>query len=330
MKSTQKKSWRVQEVLRLLQSKERTIKEICYLLQIDYTPAAHRAILRDLNDLRDQGHEIEPNDKRPLQYKLLASPPPRLQPEEALAVHVALRLLYHHSNNPPRSYLNALEKITAMLPNELRHIARRSMPNNLGSEKKFWEFEKIANSWIERRRIRFNYLALNTTSNQVRQTELEVYFVEVSRSNFEIYVIGRRVNHPPFEVRTFLLSLMQGVTPLNQNYQIPEDFDPQVYLSNAWGVIGDRDPMLVRLRFDAGVKRWLQGRRFPGVLDMSDDEQGNLLVTIQTGKNSKGEPQELIPWIRGWGAKVEVLEPQGLREIWLNDARAVIEKFGGE
>jgi CRISPR-associated endonuclease/helicase Cas3 len=27
------------------------------------------------------------------------------------------------------------------------------------------------------------------------------------------------------------------------------------------------------------------------------------------------QPQEMLPWIRGWGAEVEVLEPAALRQI---------------
>jgi CRISPR-associated endonuclease/helicase Cas3 len=37
----------------------------------------------------------------------------------------------------------------------------------------------------------------------------------------------------------------------------------------------------------------------------------------------------LIPWIRGWGANIEVLEPQILRDRWLSDARDLIKRHGG-
>ena len=170
---------------------------------------------------------------------------------------------------------------------------------------------------------------MNTRSNTSHRVELEVYFVEASRSNFELYVIGRRRNHEPYEVRTYMMRLMKNVTPLNDQYQIPNDFDPQKYLSNAWGVIGDRNPIIVRLEFNKSVKRWLE-RDFPGVLKREDAENGNLILTIQTGANNDSRPVELLAWIRGWGANVEVLEPQSLKDEWLAEAQALIEKFGGE
>lgn len=327
MKATQKKSLRVQEVRELLRSKSRTIEEICERLKVSYNKASHRAILRDLEDLRAQGNSINADNKRPQTYSLIREAPPILRPDEALAAHVALRLLFHHSSNPPQSYKNALEKILLTMPPEMQKIAQLSLPNNQGSDEKYFYFEKIARCWTERRVISFDYLAFSTTSQQPRKNELEIYFVEVSRSNFEIYVIGRRINHPPFEIRTFMLSLMKSITPLDRHYEIPLDFDPRAFLSDAWGVIGNRESMLVRLRFDASVRRWLENRRFPGVIHHQTDENGHYILTIQIGVNNKGEPQELMPFIRGWGAKVEVLEPQGLRQRWLEDAREVVRRY---
>jgi CRISPR-associated endonuclease/helicase Cas3 len=330
LKSTLKKSNRMNEVRDLLLVKPRTIAEICVRLRLEHTPANHKAIERDFRDLRIQGYEIDFQYTRPPTYTLVSQPPPRMKPDEALAAHIALRLLYHHTSNPPHSYKNALEKIAQTMPKELQNTAVHSLAQNKPTDERLSQFEKIARCWAERRAIAFNYLALNTTSNEHRRVEIEPYFVEISRSNFEIYVIGRRINHPPFEIRTFLLSLMQGITPLNTSYEIPADFDPQQFLSNAWGVIGDRNPIIVRLKFNATVRRWLEKRRLPGVIHSCDDEQNNLILTIQTGANNKGEPQELIPFIRGWGANVEVLEPLSLRQQWIKDARAVVERFGCE
>jgi CRISPR-associated endonuclease/helicase Cas3 len=40
------------------------------------------------------------------------------------------------------------------------------------------------------------------------------------------------------------------------------------------------------------------------------------------------EPQEMLPWIRGWGADVEVVEPEGLRESLTGEARRLAETYG--
>jgi predicted DNA-binding transcriptional regulator YafY len=328
VKATQKKSARLNTVLELLQVKERSIEEICWHLKLPHNEANHRKILRDFADLRELENEIEPDNKRPQKYTLKQKAPIALKADEALAIHIALRLFYHHTKNPPRSYLNALQKITPQMPPELRHIAQMSLPSLRMSDEKLSEFEKIANCWTTRQTIAFDYLAFSSTSQKIRRNELEIYFVEVSRSNFEIYVIGKRVNFEPHEVRTFKLSQMKAVTSLDKHYDIPEDFDPQRFLSNAWGVIGDSaDSMLVRLKFDPSVSRYVRDGRFPGVQSILEDTDGGLVLTIKAGKNNFGEPQELMPFIRGWGSLVQVLEPLEVRQKWLAEARMILERY---
>jgi len=39
------------------------------------------------------------------------------------------------------------------------------------------------------------------------------------------------------------------------------------------------------------------------------------------------EPQEMLPWIRGWGADAEVLAPLELRERMMGEARAMAEVY---
>jgi predicted DNA-binding transcriptional regulator YafY len=326
---TRKKAGRLNEVLALLKIKPRTVKDLCDQLDLPYEHAGRRAVLRDLSDLRREGYRIEPNHEKRPKYKLLSSPPSRLNVTEALAAHVALRLMYHHTPQAPRSYLKALDKIEQFMSPEMRTISGHSILTELREDRIFEPFDKIANAWHEREVITFEYLSMNSKSGEWRRVELETYFVEVSRSNFEIYVIGKRCNFEPCIVRTFLMREMRGVTSLKRHYTIPEDFDPKKFLSNAWGVIGDYNPVTVRLKFDASVRRWLEKRKLPGVVHQETTAEGDLILMIQTGTNNDGKPQELMPFIRGWGANVEVLEPQQVREDWLREARAVIEKFGG-
>ena len=328
-KSTWKKANRLVEVLRLLREKDRTIEELCLRIYSEHNPINHRKILRDIKDLIAQEHTITPNQDRQPKYRLVKSPTPTMRPSEALAAHVALRLLYHHTPNPPPSYLNALEKIALTMPEDMQTIAGHSLRGTATKDRRFDPFETIATCWTERRVIAFQHLAMTTTSNEVHRVELEVYFVEASRSNFELYVIGRRRNHPPFEIRTFMMRQMKNVVGLIDRYTIPKDFNPQQYLSNAWGVIGDRNPIIVQLKFNASVRRWLE-RDFPGVTKREDDEHGNLILTIRTGANNEGRPVELIPWIRGWGSNCQVLKPKSLQAEWLEDARELMRKFGGK
>jgi CRISPR-associated endonuclease/helicase Cas3 len=36
----------------------------------------------------------------------------------------------------------------------------------------------------------------------------------------------------------------------------------------------------------------------------------------------------MVPWVRGWGADVEVLEPKEFRETMIGEAKALAEQYG--
>jgi hypothetical protein len=40
------------------------------------------------------------------------------------------------------------------------------------------------------------------------------------------------------------------------------------------------------------------------------------------------EWQEIVPWVRQWGAAVEVVEPKELREELMGEAKAMAERYG--
>ncbi len=40
------------------------------------------------------------------------------------------------------------------------------------------------------------------------------------------------------------------------------------------------------------------------------------------------EVQEMVPWIRGWGADVEVLVPVELRETLMGETKKMAEQYG--
>jgi predicted DNA-binding transcriptional regulator YafY len=110
-------------------------------------------------------------------------------------------------------------------------------------------------------------------------------------------------------VRTFKIERIERAELLDEAYDLPPDLDLESLLKNAWGIwFTERDPVEVALRFHPRVARRVAETRWhpsERVIEMSD---GGLLWRAQVA-----EPQEMLPWIRGWGADVEVLEPESLR-----------------
>lgn len=316
-----KKSNRMGEILELLKDgRARSVQELSRRFGVP-----PRSIQRDLKDLSKR-HSIQATDEPIPRYSVPITAS-SLTPVEALAAHAALRLLYHHNPDRPRSFQRALEKLASSLPQSVRHIAQHSVQIDEAPRSDDRALELVARAWVEQRVIAFDYIVPGG-SGKPRRNELEVLFVEVSRSNLELYVIGRRRNWQP-AIRTYRLALIENIVMLDESYMPEASFDPRRFLSNAWGVIGDANPITVKLRFNASVRAWLDPKRYPGVIERQGLADGDVILTIRTGTNSDGWPTELISWIRGWGPNVEVLEPARLRERWLSDAREVLYLYGG-
>jgi CRISPR-associated endonuclease/helicase Cas3 len=56
---------------------------------------------------------------------------------------------------------------------------------------------------------------------------------------------------------------------------------------------------------------------------LEDRPDGQLLF-----RASVAEPLEMYPWIRGWGADVEILEPKELRERFRQEVERMRKNYG--
>lgn len=258
----------------------------------------------------------------------------RLNTIESLVTHAALRMLAHHSPGYNSAYQGALRKLAKNLPEPLRKIAidstealkqRPASPN--GSN-----LERIAEAWLGRNPIAFNYKLPN---DRVIKVELEVYFVEISRANMAVYIIGRdllygKAIHYLDNLKAYKLDRITGAVSLEDStYTIPEDFEPHEYLSSAWGIVTSPNPITVKLKFSPAAAYRIKEGGYPNFKKVEQLEDGYILVEIEIGIDDQGFPLELLPWIQSWGPRVEVLEPQHLRERWLEEAQALVEQYGG-
>lgn len=319
MRSTHhKKSLRLTQARDLLQAKPYTASDLAKVLNVD-----KRTALRYLEDL---GAVDVSNGGKP-QYQLLEEK--ELSAVEALVIHTALRLLYHHSPGYNPVYFSALHKLARRLLEPAQSIALKST-EDLGKRKyATWgegeALAQVAEAWFKRRVLKFDYLSASG-SGQPRPNVLEVYFIEVARTNLAVYVIGyERDFHKA--LRTYKLSRMRNLCFASEEgaYTIPASFDPRAYLSNAWGVIGTSGSKAVevRLRFKKEAAYRIKEGGYPNLQVIRHYPDGGLEVSIVAGTDKENFPLELLSWVQSWGPRVEVLAPESLRRRWLEEARQV-------
>jgi predicted DNA-binding transcriptional regulator YafY len=315
----------LQEICRLLAGKPYTTQQLLLRLQQDEPNLKTRSVQRYLLSLKERG-EVEKNSAvRPPTYTLAQL---SLSPVEALVTHCALRLLYHHTPGYNAVYTKALKKLAEKLPEPAQSIALKSTDEHKNKHLDQGEnLAVVAQGWFNGQRIAFEYLKPGG-SGRPRRNELEVHFIEVNRSNLGLYVIGLETAYHKAP-RTFKLDRMRGVHLIGEPkaYSIAATFDPKIYLSNAWGVVGSSGgkPVEVRLRFGPEEAYRLREAGYPN-FDIRAQPDQSIEVRFTVGTTNDGFPLEVLSWVQSWGSRVEVLEPLALRKRWLEEALAVSQK----
>jgi len=252
----------------------------------------------------------------------------RFSLHEALAVHLASRLLATRTDRQNPHAAAALRKLGAALerlaPRISQHLGQSAdIMDDVNLQRQdpvyLQALEKLTLAWAEQRKTRI-WHRLEAT-DQVYQYTFSPYFIEPYAVGQTTHVIGWR--EPPGAQRTFKIERIERIELLREHYEIPADFDPRSLLADAWGIwYTESEPVEVKLRFHPGVARRVSETRWHRSQIIETQPDGSLLW-----RASVAEPHEMMSWIRGWGADVEVLAPEGLREELLLTVEQLGEQY---
>jgi len=247
---------------------------------------------------------------------------------EAMAVHLAARLLATRMDERNPHAASALRKLGHALrflaPLISRHLllsaevmedqARRQDPVFIDV------LEILTRAWSQGRKVKVWHW--HEKSNRVYEYLLSPYFLEPYAVGHTIHVIGFR--EPPGAVRTLKVERIRRAEITAEPYTIPEDFDPRNLLRDAWGIwYTEGEPVEIVLKFHPRVVHRVRETRWHPSEHVEEQPDGSLIWQAQVA-----EPQEMLPWIRGWGADVEVLAPEELREWMMGEAKLLAEMYG--
>ena len=247
---------------------------------------------------------------------------------EAMALHLAARMMVArtdrhnpHAASALRKLGVALERLAPLIGDHLKRSAdvmdeetRRHDPLYLQV------LETLTRAWSERRKVRVWHQHEET--RRVYEYVFAPYFIEPYPVGQTAHVIGWR--EPPGALRTFKIERIRRIEKLDESYEIAPDFDPRRLLADAWGIwYTEAEPVEVVLRFHPRVAHRVRETRWHRSEQVEEQPDGSLLWRARIA-----EPQEMLPWIRGWGADVEVVAPRELREEMMGEAKAMAELYG--
>lgn len=248
-----------------------------------------------------------------------------LSPEEAVTLYLGARLLVKQQDKRNEPAETALLKLASVLKADAgvggeieqaaRELAQRPVQENYQPI-----FREIVLGYIYRKKVEITYQPLNFS--KPFQTIFSIYLLEPSPIGFATYMIGHSsiVN----EMRAYKLERVVSARIIKDDYSIPADFPGLEILRNAWNIIAGEETSRVVLRFSERVKTRVLETRWHSSQQTRDDleKPSFLLWEVQVA-----DTLDLLPWIRGWGADCEVLEPKALREALTREAQSLAELY---
>lgn len=250
-------------------------------------------------------------------------PPLQLTVPEGIVLFLASRLIAQWSDESDQAVISAFTKIASELPQPIsRHVTATMLAvGELDSNEPFTAiFNSVARGWAEGRVVELTY---QPGSGEPRQTRFRPYFLEPFAAGRSIYLIGH--DETAGAMRTYKIERISQAILTVDRYEIPEDFDPDQFLANSWGIwsTDTTPPVDVRLRFDAGVARRVRETTWHRSQVLTDLPDGGVELTVRVAGIV-----EIRPWILSWGDQVEVLEPPDLREAVATAARGLTTRYG--
>jgi proteasome accessory factor B len=282
-----------------------------------------RTIYRDLSLLEQVGLPIYQRDGRYFinhDYYLATL---RLNINEAVALFLAARALYRHTDHPNPHIVSALAKLSSILPGPVAsHVAylADSIRGQAVDRGFVAVLESVTRAWSEQRTLKLWYGPPGNSGISVH--EFSTYFLEPAAQG-GLYAVG--FDEAYGRVCAFKLQWVRRVKVLQRRYEIPSEFDPRRYLANAWGLIqGDgEETTRVALVFAPEATALVMERIWHTSQRIETLSDRRCMLDLRVSNW-----QEMIPWILAWGGQVEVLEPQALRDALTTEAARMMEQYG--
>lgn len=282
-----------------------------------------RTVYRDLTLLKNIGLPIFQKDGRYHLNQEYYVATLRLNPHELIALYIGLRGLEHYVEHQNPHVISVLKKIANALPEPVgAHIEYmiETVRGNPVDRAFVTVLDTMTRAWAEQRKVKLWYRAGERMSVTMR--DFAIYFLEPSASG-GLFAVG--FDYMTNRVGSVQLQRIKRVDLLNETYDVPSYFDRKRYLTGGWGMAHGQlqeKTIDIVLSFAADVAPMVREKlKHTGQgVKMTADQR--CVVSMQVA-----DLKELLPWIRSWGTKVEVLEPRALRDAMAEEAARLMALY---
>lgn len=247
----------------------------------------------------------------------------RVSRAEALTLYVAARRLSRSTRLSRKLVQNALDKLALALVQPMTEklvAAAAKSPEHPNAKQHETIVEALLEGWMSGNKIKIRYRGLK--GEQAQNHIIQPYLIEPSPWSDSVYVIARsNAFEDPFP---FKLERIERAFVTGESYEVDTEFTEETLFDYAWGIWNsDKEPQPVRLHFTTPIAvRRVQESVWHPRQETEIQPDGSLIWRADIA-----EPKEMLPWVRGWGEDVTVLEPDWLRDEIEKTTLSLVKRY---
>lgn len=228
---------------------------------------------------------------------------------EALALLAAARTAQAIPGINSAELAAAIARLEALFPAAIGRLVREatdSLPRRAVKTHRQTMLALLHRGLAERRQVRIVY-ATGSRGGEANERIVEPYHIMPYGRSWHLIAFDHRRQ----EVLQFKVDRVEEAELLDTGYAIPADFDPDAYLGDSWGVMRGAagEPERVELLFEPEAGRWVAEEYWHKSQQSETLPDGRVRVTFYVGVTP-----EMVSWLLYYGARVQVVAPEWLRE----------------
>ncbi|EFI36051.1 Helix-turn-helix type 11 domain protein [Desulfonatronospira thiodismutans ASO3-1] len=123
------------------------------------------------------------------------------------------------------------------------------------------------------------------------------------------------------DIRVLAVERIEHLEELEQEFEYPQDFDPEEKLGQAFDIVYD-DPVDLEVWFSADQAKYIKERRFSCLQTSQEHPDGSITLKMKTSGWF-----DVKKWIMGFGSSAVVLKPEEMRNEIREETRAVLARY---
>ncbi len=302
-----KRTARILEILQLIAIRPRHFRRADLAR---YFELSERMIQKDLDIIRHGLKLPLCNDGHGYYFERLPSLPTTAYSfSEALALLAAARTAQAIPGINSAELAAAIARLESLFPPEVARLAREAadtLPRRAVKAHRQTMLALLHRALAERRQVRMLY-ATGSRDGQVAERIVEPYHIMVYGRSWHLIAYDHRRR----EVLQFKVDRVQEAEILDTTYTVPQDFDLDAYLGDAWGLMRGAagKPERVELLFEPQAGRWVAEETWHKSQQSEVLPNGRVRVTFYVGVTP-----EMVNWLLYYGSRVQIVEPAWLRK----------------